>query len=217
MGYPIPGWRGYTVGFGPVVAPSVSVTGTVSASGGVTGQQKFFPDAGTFESGGPLTMTSSRSYARYVGQAPRDITAADLHIYLHSGAAVAGAGGASLNWAEAAIASGPVPTALQASLNLTILAAVSFDAEAQALSATTLITKTVSSFSLAKDLGIWLITACAYETTNKSMRFVLGADVVGMSRLRSSCQPSANLNTPLAFTTTAPVASVQPYLTMLIT
>lgn len=183
---------------------------------GVTGQQKFFPDAGTAESAGPLTMTSLRSYARYVGQSPRLITSADIHCYIHGVAAVAGAGGASVNWAEVAIASGPIATSLQASLNLTILAYASITAEAVASSSTNLVSKAVSSFSLSPDLGIWLIVATAFETTNMSMRYVYGTDIRGLTRIRSSCQPSANLNTPLAFTTTAPTAALVPDLSLII-
>jgi hypothetical protein len=194
MGYPIPGGRGYTTGLE------------------LPGQQKFFPDADVVETGGPMAMTSSRAYARYVGQAPRTITAADLHAYIHGAAAVAGAGGATLNWAEVAIASGPISTSLQASLDLTLLAYAPITAEAVAAASSTLASKAVSGFSLGKDLGIWVIVACAFQTTNMSMRYVLGTDVQGYARTRNSCQPSLNLNTPLAFTTVAPTAALVPYL-----
>lgn len=194
---------------GGVANASLSSAGALDALGGVTGQGQFFPP-GVDASGGPLTMVAGKAYAYYVGQAPRNLTAMDLHCYIHGVAAVAGGGGAALNWAEVAIASGPKPSSLQANVNLTVLAYASIDTEAKA-GATTLVSKAVSAFSLARDLGMWVVVAASYQTTQASLRFSNGSDVTGLLRTRSACQPSANINAPLAFATAAPTGATVPW------
>lgn len=176
--------------------------------------QRWYPDAVITDNGGPFDMTSSVAYARYVGHTDRDITAGELYGYIHGVAAVAGGGGESLNWAEFAIAEGAEPTsAFQASLNLTIRKAVSVNTEALNAGAGTVnVAKAISGFVIPRDIGLWIIAATAYQTTNMALRFPSGADVFGYVRSRAACRPSLNLNTPLAFTTGAPVAALVPYL-----
>ncbi len=187
--------------------------GAVNARDGVTGQSLYFPGVMTDVTAGPLTATSGQCYARYVGQAPKLFTAADVRFFLHGAAAVAGGGGDSLNWAEVGIATG-TPTG-----DLTILAAVTISAEAVASSSTGAYVKALSSFSVAQGLGMWIVTGGAYETTQVSYRYPPDTDVLNVVKIRAATRPTLNLNTPLTFTdaATLPNGAASPWLRLKIT
>lgn len=212
------GWRtkgsaGQTVNGALVVSGGITaggnvvVTGSVDATLGVTGQRKFFPEILEAQSG-PVTLTAGLAIARYLGQAPKNFTSCDAQFYVH-GVAAAGAG-----YAEIALASGPIPTQLVASLSLTALAYASIDTEVK-IAATVLYNKALSGFAMTRDLGMWLILGCSYATTQASFRFGTSTsiDVNAQVRTRAAYQPSANIGTARTFSyaigTQYPIARLQ--------
>ena len=183
----------------------VATAGQVDAAQGIVGYQKLFP-APTTDDTGSMTTTAGRAYAMYMGQAPRNLTSIDVAFYIHGVAAVAGGGGASVNWAEIAIATGAFENFTGGtSTDLTILAYTSIDTEAK-IAATAGYQKTLTA-TITRGQSMWIVIAGSYETTQMSLRTRDGADIEGYGRIRAATQPSLNLSTPLAFTTTPGAAA----------
>ncbi len=187
----------------PPTFPSITidgdliVTGTSTARGGHVGHPRIVP--GTPNDSVPQLYTSGRAFARYVGQAQRDLTTIDVMTYLGT-AAVAGGGGAALNWAEIALATGALETiAAGGNTDLTIRAYADMNAEALA-AASNVIEKTLAGLAITAGTGLWVITAEAYQTTQLGMRAWDGVDLTGRQRHRDACQPSLNVGAALAFT-----------------
>lgn len=214
MGYPILGERGYLTGFNALTANSIS-SGTISGTT-ITATTGFVGDVGTSkwlgtaitDATGSLTLTAGRAYAYYIGEVPKALTSILGTYYLHGVAAVAGGGGASVNWAEIAIATGTL-TDMAASINLTVLGSASINANAVA--AATQWYGTTITCTIPARTDLWVIVASSYETTQMSVRvptnFINGR---GYARTANSFQPSLQVGTPTAFAATVTTGTVVP-------
>ncbi len=168
--------------------------------------RKILPDE-LGDSLGPHAMVSSTAYARYVGPTDDPLTELDVAGYIHGVAAVAGGGGAALNWAEFAIAISANPARMAANLDLTILGTADVTNEALNAGAGSAIKrKTILGLRIPAGAHLWVLASTAFQTTNMTMRYA-NSDGQGRWRTRAACQPSLNLNAPLAFATTAPAAA----------
>lgn len=144
-----------------------------------------------------LTVTAATSYAYYVGRTGQALSALDLVVYI-SGTPAAGAG-----YCELAIAKSGPWSALAASVDLTILGYASIDAEVKG-GATQTIAKTISGIAIGPLDDLWVVVAGSHATTQATFRVASAdGDRSAVGRRRANCQPSANLNTPLAFAYTA--------------
>lgn len=170
--------------------------------------RKILPDE-LIDTLGPHAMVSSTAYARYVGHTDDPLTELDVVGFIHGAAAVAGGGGAGLNWAEFAIAISGNPARMPANLDLTILGTADVTTEAlNAGAGSALKKKTIAALRIPAGAHLWVLASTAFQTTNMTMRYG-NSDGQGRFRTRAACRPSLNLNAPLAFATTAPtVASV---------
>lgn len=196
----LPGYGAVTVA-SLVAAGDVDIGGTSTAHGGHVGAySQLVPDNPQDTSS--FTTVAGRCYAFYVGPAPKDLTSIYVSAYVAT-AAVAGAGGAALNWAEIGIATGTLETeAAGAETDLTIRGYASIDTEARA-GATSFAEKQITGLSILAGTGLWVVMAESYETTQGVVRSFDGVAGGGACRFRAACQPSLSLNAALAFTDSA--------------
>lgn len=174
------------------------------------GRAPYYADLRNEVLGNGSLLASGRAYARYIGVHPIALASVRVWTGTSSTAAVAGAGGAGLNWAELAIATSGAPDSQVTTVTLTALGSASIDTEVRAGSQTT-IHKTITVY-IPPLTHMWLIMASAYETTQVTPRVPQGADYMGLAALRDAYQPSLNIGTPLAFTTDPTHAVVVPSL-----
>lgn len=138
-----------------------------------------------------VTVTAATAYAVYVGRFDAHLSSFDLLPFVRGTVAV-GAG-----WGEVALARG-VYTSLAGSTNLTILGYADIEAETK-IAATRVVKRTLTGLNIPAGTDLWAIVACSHATTQASFQ-ALPTDFWGYARIRANCRPSANLNTPLAFT-----------------
>lgn len=176
-----------------------SIGGTSTAQGGHVGFPPNLPD--TSHDTAPLTSTAGRCYAFFVGNAEKSIASLYVGAYLGT-AAVAGAGGAAVNWAEIGIATGTLETDANGALtDLTIRGYASIDTEARA-GVASYAEKQITGLNIAPGTGLWVVVAASYETTQAGFRAFDGVQP-NTGRYRAACQPSLNVGVALAFTDAA--------------
>jgi hypothetical protein len=203
------GFRGMLSGFGSIVAPTVTAA-TITATTGFEGDMGSPGWLGPIitDATGSLVLTSGRAYAQYLGEVPKALTSILATYYLHGVSAVAGGGGASVNWAEVAIATGTLGE-MEASTSLTVLAYTSINGNVTAAGTQwygTSITATVPART-----GLWLVFASAYETTQVSVRIPTNfLNARGYARTANAFQPSAQIGTPTAFAATVATGTAVP-------
>jgi hypothetical protein len=187
------------------IGSSLTVGGTSTAQGGHVGAYApSYPD--TVHDTGALLSTAGRCYAYYAGTAPRDLTSIYVAAYMGT-AAVAGGGGAALNWAEIGIAVGTLEAdAAGAATDLTIRGYASINAEAIA-GAANFAEKEIAGINIPAGTGLWVVVAASYQTTQAGFRSFDGVQP-NIGRFRAACQPSLNLGVPLAFTDAAYVVAI---------
>jgi hypothetical protein len=160
---------------------------------------------------GAFPLVSGTCYALHLGLSRRTLTDFLAQFYQSGTNAVAGGGGAALNWAEIAVATGD-PGSMAANANLTIRGYSSWNAEALA-AATEWRSKLITGLSIPKGLNLWVLIAAAYQTTQPQCRIPVNyVNGRGMARTRANCQPSLNLNAPLAFAGTVTTGTVVPWM-----
>jgi hypothetical protein len=196
-------------GFGVINATSVAATGAITADSfkGDIGVSRKLGIPVT-DSTGSLTLTSGRAYAMNIDRVPEDLSSILATYYLHGVAAVAGAGGASVNWAEVAIATGTLAQML-VNTDLTVLGFTSINANAVA--AATQWYGTVITASIPANTDLWLILAAAYETTQLSVRVPTNfLNARGYARTVNAFRPSLNIGTPTTFAGTVTTGTIVP-------
>lgn len=149
---------------------------------------------------GPFTPISAKCYALYLGEARRNLSSIRVALYIHGVAAVAGGGGAALNWAEIGIATGTLEdNAGKASTTLTVKGYASIDTEART-AATAVVEKNITGISIAEGEGMWQVFASTYETLPMNLRYIGAAgNISGEYRAKTTTQPSLIVGVPTAF------------------
>lgn len=186
------------VGGNTTIGGALDVTGTSTAHGGHVGHARIIADQPNDTA--PLLNTAGRAYAWYVGEAQKDLSSIDIMVHLGT-PAVAGGGGAALNWAELALATGTLESlANGANTDLTVRGYTSFAAEA--LIGNTTIEKTVATTAIVAGTGIWAVVASSHQTTQLQFRGPDGIEQTGRSRFAAS-QPSLNVGVAVAYAANA--------------
>jgi hypothetical protein len=159
---------------------------------------------------GSLTVVSGTCYAQYIGQVPRALSSILAMFYGHGANAVAGAGGASVNWGEIGIAKGTLG-AMSTAPVLTVLGYTSISA-ALTTAATTWQSASVSA-SIPANTDLWIVIAAAYETTQASFRIPVNwVNGRGYAATKAATQPSAVLGTAQTFGSTVTTGTVVPFM-----
>lgn len=159
---------------------------------------------------GSLTVTSGTCYAQYIGQVPRALSSILAMFYGNATNAVAGAGGASVNWAEIGIAKGPLG-AMSTAPVLTVLGYTSINTQVTAASTAWQAVSVAAAIPANTDL--WIVVAAAYETTQASFRIPTNwVNGRGYAATKAATRPSLVLNSAQTFASTVTTGTVVPFM-----
>lgn len=156
------------------------------------------PYMGDFANDSPSDelWVSGTCEARYVGRWPGPIRQAGLWIRISLPAAVAGAGGDSLNWSEIALGTGAQSGATS---NLTLTPQAFANINADVVGGVRATFRYVVDCNIPPDTDLWVMVAAAYETTMPTFMRALGTANRGFERL-ATLRPSTAIGVPTAFT-----------------